>query len=141
MGEPCQKCGHDPSALVAASWELVLDKRIASANTYTVNSGASRWRYAKERDEWCLLVRVAMRAQGKHHIAKPSRRRVTITRVYAGRCQEIDRDNLFAGCKALVDALVREGAVHDDAREWLELHVEQRRGETNESRVLVEELA
>lgn len=142
----CVKCGHNPEAKVAGCWAFALDKRITSANTRTVNAGASRWRYAKERDEWGWLVRLAialaLRESPKYRRSRPSsKRRVTITRAYAGRCQEIDRDNLVSGCKTLIDALVREGVVHDDGAEWLELHVQQDRGEKNETRVLVEELA
>jgi hypothetical protein len=141
----CPKCGFSPDAQVAARWEFTLPKRIESANTYTVNKGNSRWRYSKVRDEWQWLVKAATLDQiGRGHwglaCARPSsKRRVTITRRYAGRCQEIDRDNL--GVKPLVDALVREGVIHDDAPAWLELHVMQVRGERNETTVEVEELA
>jgi hypothetical protein len=140
---PCVKCGHNPDAQVTARWAFSLDKRITSANTRTVNAGASRWRYAKERDEWQWLVKAALRQFFVSlTTARPtSKRRITITRIYAGRCQAIDRDNLVGGVKALVDAIVREGVVHDDGAEWLELHVQQDRQDCNETHVLVEELA
>jgi Holliday junction resolvase RusA-like endonuclease len=141
----CPKCGFSSDAQVTARWSLTLPKRIESANAYTVNKGNSRWRYSKARDEWQWLVKAAVLSLiGKQSFrlghARPSgKRRVTITRHYAGRCQEIDRDNL--GVKPLVDALVREGVIHDDAPAWLELHVMQERGERNETTVEVEELA
>lgn len=139
----CVKCGFTPDAAVSARWEFVLDKRIESANNRTVNAGATRWRYAKQRDEWTWLVRAAsLRLPREPRSARPSsKRRVTITRRYAGRCRLLDKDNLVGGCKALVDALVHEGVVHDDKPRWLELHVLQEQGERNETHVLVEELA
>jgi hypothetical protein len=137
----CVKCGHDPDAKVSGCWTLVLDMRITSANTRTVNAGASRWLYAKARDEWQWLVK-AERCNRGVTVARPGgKRRVTIERQYAGRCQEMDRDNLVAGCKPLVDALVRELVVHDDKAAWLELHVTQVKAERNQTVVTVEELA
>jgi hypothetical protein len=137
----CEKCSFDPSAAVAARWEFRLDKRVTSANAYLINKGASRWQYAKEREVWGWLVRAARLEKQITHAASGGKRRVTITRHYAGRCQEIDRDNLLGGVKALVDALVAEVVVWDDASESLELHVLQGRWESNETCVLVEELA
>lgn len=136
----CVKCGHDPDAVVTARWVLVLDKRLTSANLHTVNAGASRWRYAKERDEWQEWVRLR-RVNERVTTARPSgKRRVTIERQYAGRCQEMDRDNLTAGAKPLVDALIREQVAFDDNPAWLELHVTQVRADRNQTVVTVEEL-
>lgn len=136
----CAKCGHDPEAAVSARWTLALDKRLTSANLHTVNVGASRWRYAKERDAWQWLVKAERVNQRVVPATSASKRRVTIERVYAGRCQEMDRDNLVGGCKPLVDALVRERVVYDDKAAWLELHVTQRRGGSNETIVTVEKI-
>lgn len=136
---PCVKCGFSPDAVVSARWEVVLDKRIESANNRTVNAGATRWRYAKQRDEWTSWIRA--RARGILDARPSEKRRVTITRRYAGRCRLLDKDNLVGGCKALVDAMVHEGVVHDDKPQWLELHVLQEQGAKNETHVLVEELA
>lgn len=135
----CSMCGFSPDAPVSARWEFVLEKRLTSANLRTVNAGASRWRYAKDRDEWFMWLRT--RAPLAARNAPSSKRRVTITRRYSGRCQEMDRDNLVAGTKTLVDAMVRDSVVHDDGCAWLELHVLQVRGEHNETHVVVEELA
>jgi len=145
MSGPCVKCGHNPDAEVTARWAFRLDKRIESANLYTVNKGNSRWRYSKARDEWQWLVKAAVlglvgKLPYRLGYARPSsKRRVTITRHYAGRCKLLDKDNL--GVKPLVDALVREGVIHDDDATHLELHVLQVKGERNETHVEVEELA
>lgn len=140
----CVKCGHDPSVAVRTLWTFTLDKRLTSANLRTVNVGASRWRYAKERDDWQMLVRVAAANSGNRAwLAAPTgiKRRVTITRHHAGRCKEIDRDNLVAGVKPLVDAFVRAGLLRDDDSAHLELHVLQMRTQRNVTHVLVEEFA
>lgn len=134
----CPKCGHDPDAEVGGRWTLTLDEALTSANLRVVNASGSRWRYAKERDAWQWLVKAA-RVNQRVATARPSgKRRVTIERVYAGRCRELDRDNVHV--KPLVDALVREQIVHDDGPAWLELHVTQRRGDRNQTVVTVEEL-
>lgn len=134
----CAKCGHDPNAKVTENWGLSLDKRIESANSYTVNSGASRWRYAKERDEWQWLIKAATALCKIRRAQKAGKRRVTITRHYTGRCKEMDRDNLSV--KPLVDALVREAVLFDDDASHLELHVLQMRTQVNLTHVLIEEL-
>jgi len=137
----CAKCGHDPAAQVIASWEFTLEHEVASLNARIANVGASRWRYAKERDAWSWLVRAA---RLKHRIAAATgRRRLTLTRIYAGRQRELDRDNLAGGAKPLVDAIVREGLLVDDTGAWLELHHAQEHGTTRGNRgvrVLLEEL-
>lgn len=137
----CLKCGFDPDAVVTARWVLVLDKRLTSANLRTVNAGDSRWRYAAERDAWQWLVKVERVNQRVTSAGPVGKRRVTIERQYAGRCQEMDRDNLVAGAKPLVDALVRELVIRDDRQSCLELHVTQVRADHNQTVVTVEELA
>lgn len=134
----CVKCGYDPDAVVIGRWAFTLDKRLSSANLRTVNAGPARWRYAKERDAWQWLVKAG---RLEHRIpAAVAKRRVTIERVRAGRCQEMDRDNLVAGAKPLVDAIAREGLLVSDKPEWLELHVMQRRGDSNVTIVTIENL-
>lgn len=137
----CVKCGHDPDAVVLQTWTLRLEKRLESANARTVNEGKSRWRYAAERDEWLSWVTVAARHAGVWWTASAAgKRRVTITRHYARRAREIDPDNLVAGAKPLVDALVMAKVVHDDKAQWLELHVLQHRDVINYTSVVVEEM-
>lgn len=134
----CKKCGHDPDAAVTASWEFVLEHEIQSLNARISNVGASRWRYAAERDAWSWLVRAA---KAKHGITPAAgRRRLTLVRIYARGQRELDRDNLAGGCKPLVDAIVREGLIRDDKRKWCELHHDQEPGTERAVRVLLEEL-
>lgn len=125
MGDACPKCGYRAEAVVTARWVLHLDKRLTSANLRTVNAGTSRWRYAKERDQWGWFLKAVARSVQVVPATAHTKRRVTISRLYCGRQREMDADNLMGGCKALIDALVRERVVHDDKAAWLELHVTQ----------------
>lgn len=135
----CLKCGYDPDRVVTASWSFVLQREPKSLNARVVNVGASRWRYAKERDAWSWLVRAA---RLEHKITPAcGLRRMTLTRVYASGQRAIDVDNLSGGMKSLVDAIVREGIVRNDNPTWLELHHDQEPGATRSVRVLLEELA
>lgn len=136
----CEKCGHDPDAPVVASWTFVLERQLLSLNARVSNVGASRWRYAKERDTWSWLVRAA-RLKNQISAASGLRRRLTLTRIYANGQRQIDRDNLAGGAKPLVDAIVREGLLRDDSPTWLELHHDQEPGASRAVRVLLEELA
>lgn len=135
----CLKCGHDPDRVITASWSFVIEREPKSLNARVVNVGASRWRYAKDRDAWIWLIRLA-RLKLKIPPAKRLRR-MTLTRVYANGQRAIDVDNLSGGMKSLVDAIVREGLVRNDNPTWLELHHDQEPGTTRSVRVLLEELA
>lgn len=133
---PCCKCGHDPDAPVGRSWTIRIQKRIESANGRTTNTGASRWRYAEQRDAWVSWLQAtagdARRATG--------RRRVTITRRYARKQREMDHDNLVAGTKSLRDAMKRVGVIVDDHPDVLECHVLQERSDRSETELLIEEI-
>lgn len=134
----CMKCGHDPAARVTASWEFTLAGEIRSLNRHVVNFGAARHGYRRERDAWGWMLRAA---RLEHRIpTAPGRRRLTLTRVFAGRQRELDADNLAGGTKSLVDAIAREGLLVDDKPAWLELHHAQERGAAPGVRVLLEEL-
>lgn len=112
------------------SWRFFIAKRLPSLNDRMQNAGASRWKYAAERDEWRMWF---MTARLKHAIPKATKaRKLVVTRVYGGREQERDRVNLIGGMKAVVDALVLEGLLVDDKPRWLVDEYFQRRASCNE---------
>ena len=37
----------------------------------------------------------------------------------------LDKDNLYTGCKSLIDACVMEGLIFDDSPDYVDLKVEQ----------------
>lgn len=84
-------------------YELLIPRALTSANARIVNSGATRWAYAKARDKWADDIRTAML---KQRIPEATgRRRVTLTRLM-GKGQKVwDGDNLQGGAKYVRDAM------------------------------------
>lgn len=135
----CPKCGYDADAEVIDSWTFLIERDPPSLNARIFNSGPRRWVYKRERDVWCWEIRAARLLQ---RIPKAvGRRRVTLTRVFDGRQQERDRDNLAGGLKSFVDAMVLEGMLVDDGETMAEIHYQQERAKPIGLRVLIEELA
>lgn len=135
----CIRCGFDSAAVVRESWMFVLDRKLHSMNARMVNTIAAGHAYRKERDAWAWELR-AQRL--KLRIPRALRlRRVTITRLFAGRQRELDHDNLTGGAKQLLDAMVREGLLAGDDPSRLEATYHQERAATEGVRVLIEELA
>lgn len=121
----CEKCGFDAGLKLAHVWILKLSKDPSSLNAHIHNAGHTRYAYAKERDEWHWLIK---HERLKQKIPKAiQRRRVTLTRQYAGRRKERDIDNLSGGMKSCVDAIVREGLLVNDSPQYAELHYKQNR--------------
>ena len=138
MTAPCAKCGHDPEARITALWSFHVHRDPPSLNARLFN-GQRGWMYRKERDAWVSEFRAVRLLQ---RIPKAvGKRRVTLTRNYAGRQQLRDRDNLAGGMKACVDALVIEGVIANDDAIGAEIHYAQARTTPPGLHVLVEELA
>lgn len=134
----CEKCGHNPEAMVTASWTFDIARDVKGMNLRVHNVGGSRWKYAAQRNEW-QRDRVASRLV--HGIPITSgKRRVTLTRLYSGRQREIDRDNLVGGLKNCVDAMVLAALLVGDGPKEAEIHYAQRRWTTCGLRVLIEEI-
>ncbi len=135
----CTACGHDPAAIVTASWSLFIPLDAKGMNSRIVNSGASRWAYASERDSWSLVLRNAMRLADVPRATQF--RRVTLTRCYHGRQRMLDRDNHIGGAKSLVDALVKAGVLVDDDAKHAEINYRQERAAPTGVRIVIEEIA
>lgn len=121
----CVKCGHDPEVAVLRSWSFHVPRAPESLNAHSVNAGLARFVYAKKRNAW--LSDLATMARVERIPEAIVKRRVTLTRVYHGRCRAFDRDNLAGGMKMIVDALVLAGLITDDSPRWAELHFAQRK--------------
>lgn len=139
MVPPCPRCGYGVEH-ATASWSIQLDGDIPSQNEIAGGKGDSRWRYKRLRDQLQMLVkleRIRLRIP-----TATTRRRLTITRHYGGRCKERDRGNLVGGAKALVDAIVREGLLVDDAPRWVDdWYLQERTDHKTHVVVLIEEFA
>lgn len=134
----CPKCGYCAEATVIGMWTLKVPKVIRSLNSRSVNAGVARYAYKRNRTAWQWALKVE-RINHRVPIAH-GKRRVTITRVYAERQRELDRDNLVGGAKVAVDAMALEGLIAGDDPARAEIHYLQVRGTTRETIVLIEEL-
>ena len=134
----CPKCGYHAEAAVLRSWTLEIPREVESANSYTVNAGKTRWKYAAQRDAWTRDMLAMRRVHGM--TVAVGMRRVTLTRLYSGRQREMDRANFIAGAKPVLDAMVRACMLVDDKPKWLEDHYAQVKADRPGLRVLVEEI-
>lgn len=132
---PCVKCGYDPAAVVVAAYSFMIERDPPSLNARVSNTIISNHKYKRERDMWCLeLRRMRLLFKVPYAIARESnwpaiagQRRVTITREYGGKQRERDKDNLAGGMKPLIDAMVIENLLADDAPAHAEIHYQQRK--------------
>ena len=121
----CSLCGGDPQAPVSATWVIEIERDVPSQNVLASNKGASRWRYAKERNDWRLLLQMQRDEQS---IPKATaKRRVTFLRTYSGHQKLRDLGNLIGGLKPVLDAMTLTGLIVDDSPTWLEDHYHQAR--------------
>lgn len=144
MTDACVACGYQPSAIVAARWELFVELDAKSANQRLTNSGSTRWAYAADRDQWTRRLQVATANIGQHRLG-PLRsatgfRRLTLMRHYDGRQREFDEANLVGGCKGLVDSVVRLGMLVDDSRKHAQIIYKQTKASPTGVMFVVEEL-
>lgn len=107
------------------TWGFFVGMRLPSLNDYVHNSGPSRWRYKKQREDWRLLIRNAARRDAPDLAAAVGKRTLLVRREYKGREKERDFVNLVGGCKVVVDALVLEGLLKDDCPALLADRYEQ----------------
>lgn len=139
MTDSCPKCGHDPSAVVLASWRLFVPREVKSGNDRVNNVGGSRWEYGANRRAW-LSDMNGLRLI--HHVPDARfKRRVTLIRRYGKGKRAFDVDNLAAGLKPCVDAMVKARLLVNDNPANAEIHYQQERSEVPGLVVLIEELS
>ncbi len=132
----CQACQFDPDATVLASWTIRTEINLGTLNARVFN-GKQGWRYRANRDIWHSGLLYFSRLQ---RIPKATgKRRVTLTRIYAGRGREMDLGNIDV--KACVDAMKLAGLIVDDKPALYEGHVKQERGAESGTRIHIEELS
>ena len=94
-----------------------------------------RMHWAKRKgllDAWMLMV---LAAYGHLPIVCDGKRRVKITLHHA---RLYDKDNAYGACKVIFDALKAQGFIVDDAAEWLEAEVVQKKCPHKERYTIVE---
>lgn len=100
---------------------IVLPMPTPSLNAFN----GRRW-YAKNKlkTAWLSMLSLAPGMHAAHTVPVTTKRRVTILRVAP---RVLDMDNLYGGCKPILDAMVTLGLLRDDKPAWLDLHVSQDR--------------
>lgn len=92
--------------------------------------------YRKSRQLWNRHIGWAL-AEAGHTPQRWPRSRVRIVRQSA---RTLDKDNAYASCKPVIDALRSNWLILDDSPDHLELTVEQRVGRPSMTEITVEEL-
>ena len=113
-----------------ASDVLELPMKILSGNILMRKHWAVRNR---EKQTWALLVRHQMRRK-KVRLADDKEHFTLMIISYRKRL--LDKDNLYAGVKHLVDAMCDERLIYDDDPKHLNLKVEQYKAKENHTMVI-----
>ena len=98
---------------------LEVCKKIPSGNTIIRNHWAVNRR---NKQEWAILVRNQMRLR---KIKKATIDDKYTLLIISYRKRKLDKDNLYTGCKSLIDACVQEDLIFDDSPDFIDLKVEQ----------------
>lgn len=135
--DPCQACGYSPTAREEPLATILLDIPLISGNKIGHNEKGYRgYQYRKARDTYKAALR-----NFSCVLAQPGvRRRVRLTRQFAGRKRDFDRDNLVWGCKPLLDVLRQLGWLFDDNPKHVETIYDQHKAESDGIRIEISEL-
>lgn len=116
-------------------WIFEVDFLIPSANELNIMHWATRYRM-KEKLGW--MLRSTLNGIPKIPVAM-GKRRLTLIRL--GK-RSLDKDNLYAGAKMLVDCIKEMRLLVDDDPDWVDLQVEQEKcGRTKpRTRIILEDL-
>ena len=102
-------------------------------------SGYLRLHWASRRKDkatWKAEIELALRSSGPAML-ELARTKVRVT-VHQVRGRKLDRDNLWASVKNIVDAIVLCGLAVDDDDRWMDLHVTQETGKEHRTEITVE---
>ena len=98
---------------------LEVNKKIQSGNQIIRNHWAVNRR---NKQEWAILIRNQMRLR---KIKKATIDDKYTLLIISYRKRKLDKDNLYTGCKSLIDACVQEDLIFDDSPDFVDLKVEQ----------------
>lgn len=116
-------------------WIFEVDFLIPSANELNIMHWATRYRM-KEKLGW--MLRSTLNGIPKIPVAM-GKRRLTLIRL--GK-RSLDKDNLYAGAKMLVDCIKEMRLLVDDDPDWVDLQVEQEKCGRSKprTRIILEDL-
>ena len=98
---------------------LEIHKKIESGNKIIRNHWAVN---RKNKQEYSILVRNQMRLR---KVKKAIEGEKYVIMIISYRKRLLDKDNLYTGCKSLLDACVMEGLIYDDNPDCIDLKVQQ----------------
>ena len=109
---------------------LEVMKKIQSGNQIIRNHWAVNRR---NKQEWAILIRNQMKLR---KIRKADKEEKYTLLIISYRKKLLDKDNLYTGCKSLLDACVMEGLIYDDAPDYVDLKVQQFKAKENHTMVI-----
>ena len=112
---------------------LELQKKIQSNNILLRKHWAAK---ARDKKEWALLVRSQMRLK---KIRKAKDKEKFTIMIISYRKRLIDIDNLWGGCKQLIDALTEEELIYDDSAKYVDLKIEQYKSKQDHTMIIRKE--
>ncbi len=74
----------------------------------------------------------------KAHVDLKHRVRIRIISERQGKKWALDADNLYASVKPVLDSIRNLGLIVDDSTEWIDLKVEQYKGSTPQTCIVIE---
>ena len=89
---------------------------------------------SKNKQIWALLIRNQMRLRKIRKTKEKEKFTVSILCYKKDRLY--DTDNVWGGCKQLLDAMVSEDFIYDDAPEYLDLKVQQIKAKESHTMVI-----
>ncbi len=98
---------------------IALPLKIKSLNVLNREHWAVKRR---SKQEYQIFIRNQMRLK---KISKCNHKQKFKLQIISYRKKLLDKDNLYGGCKGLIDALISEGFIFDDSPEYIDLTVEQ----------------
>ena len=110
---------------------LEVNKKIQSGNQIIRNHWAVNRR---NKQEWAILVRNQMRLRKIKKAKEKEKFTVSILCYKKGRLY--DQDNVWGGVKQLLDAMVSEDFIYDDAPQYLDLKVKQIKAKESHTMVI-----
>jgi Holliday junction resolvase RusA-like endonuclease len=102
---------------------ICIPRELVSPNRWHGRHWRTKWRLTQAWEaDLVYLALIGSHAHRRMALDAPTRQRVSITRKVPSRRHFIrDDDNLRFAVKPLLDALTRQGYIHDDSRRWIEL--------------------
>ena len=99
--------------------KLELPMKILSRNVLDRQHWAVK---RKDKQIWAVFIRNQMRLNKVRFTEDKEKHSIEIISL---RSRKLDYDNLVGGCKYLIDAMIQEKLIYDDAPDYLDIKISQ----------------